>query len=75
MAAFELIPASHHRTASLTRRGAGAGIAGVALLTMSLFTNAPLLLLILVSFGGMLVLAGALAGAVVAIFGPFRGEV
>jgi hypothetical protein len=74
VARFELIPESRHRTASLTRRGAVTAAAGIVLLSASMFTDAPLPLLILVSLGGLLVLAGCLTGAAVALFSPFRGE-
>ena len=74
MATFEIIPESRHRTASLTRRGAAAAGAGIVLLAASMFTYAPLPLILLISLGGLLILAGCLTGLAIALFSPFRGE-
>ncbi|MBN1631347.1 MAG: hypothetical protein JW990_16410 [Thermoleophilia bacterium] len=74
MSALEIIPKGRHATASITRRGALAGIGGTVVLSLSMFTDAPMPMLALVSVGGLLILVSCLAGAVVALFSPFREE-
>jgi hypothetical protein len=74
VAALEVIPRGRHVTASLTRRGAAAAIVGIVVLSMVLFTNAPLPILALVTLGGLSVLAGAITGVVIALLSPFRRE-
>jgi hypothetical protein len=74
MRSFEMLPDSRHRTASLTRRGAISVVAGIVVLSASMFAAAPLPLLLLVSLGGILILAGCITGVTIALFSPFRGE-
>lgn len=65
MTAFRLIPRGSGAGAILVRRSAILEVAGIVLLTAALFTDAPIPLLVCVSLGTLMMLAGFLNWALV----------
>ncbi len=58
---FQLLPSGPDAAARVLRRGALAQAAGVVVLSVALFTKIPLVLVVVITLGGLLIALGFLA--------------
>lgn len=58
---FQLLPSGPGAAARVLRRGALAQAAGVVVLSVALFTKIPLVLVVVITLGGLLIALGFLA--------------